>query len=232
MKKNKTTALGVLFASVSFIIYIVSVMFAINVLVEFMVSPHTTLAAQILLVTSMLTCNTINFALAHKYPDRFYSWDKFKQEPESIKAFIFLPPFSTLFSSAALTIFVMSLFSKPINAVWEKSLSSLDSVYEIAGRYLVLTPFLAAIFLCVLGLLVYATAISLKKFKKTVWKTLVIILFVILFAIWIYLVSIFQPGHLETKLVTLAKNVVKYIVWFTPAYWFYILFISSKRIRF
>lgn len=214
----------------SFLVYIVSVSFAILVFIKFISKKRPDFIWFILCV-SILICNFINYFLSKKLPERFYSWNTIFSDIANIRIFFYLPPFSTGVTSAALTIFILSLFYESINLVWLDSLLFLNDVYELAGIYFIVLP----LFLIMVALYFHICTKTVTRFIKKV-RGKPISLFAVISSIIVIFLGFYYPIKLVHPLIDeknyfLTINLVKYLVSFSPVYWFYLLFVNSKRIR-
>lgn len=219
---------GFLRPVVSLLVYIVSVLFAFDVLAVFVWRAHPTWI-WIALGTSVLLCNSINFFLSRQFPKRFYSWGTLFEDPQNVRRFMFFPPFSTGVSSVALTIFILNLFSKPISLVWQESITRLDDVYRMVGEYFILAPLALIVGMAGFVACFFVSVRLLKRVKLKLGKVLIVVFFAVTFGLWLYFICDFLFSFFDKELSFWAKQAVKYLVSFTPAYWFYLLFINSKR---
>ena len=213
--------------AVSFLIYTVSILFAFNVLIVFIRKRHPAWV-WIGLVISVLVCNGINFFLSRKFPQRFHSWKSLFKDAYNVKRFLFFPPFSTGVSSLALTIFVFGFFNEPIDLIWRESVTKLDDIYELTGKYFVLTPLALILIMVGLGVCFFASVYFFEKIRLKFGKVLVVIFFTIVFALWFYFIYGFLFPLFGEKMSFWAKQIVTYLVSFSPVYWFYLLFIGSN----
>lgn len=220
MKEEIETIKGTLLWLEKYIIFFISLLFAV------LIAGETIISKGWIYIVLAIPLVMVNFFLTRKFPARFISLSR-RTRADSYKGIFAQLGFVTIMSTA-LIVFVFHFFDPLAKEIWSTGLGFLPEIMNEAGM-LIFTLFIFLPILIALCFLTFYGALKLFKKKTGIGrhKSLFYLTVAISTILYTYLLAKLMDVTIGNKIIDYSGKAISIIVGFIPIHWAYEIFVGS-----